>query len=273
MISLLDINQLYNEDCLECMKRINDKSIDMIFSDLPYSTTQNSWDCMVDLDKLWKQYKRIIKDNGVIALWGQAPFSHVLACSNIKQYRYEWIIEKTKATGHLNAKKMPMKAHENVLIFSDDIEKCDDAIETLQIFYKKLPTYNPQMTEGHTPVHFYTKHTDDGSCYGKTQIGISGGGSTQRYPRDVLKFAWDTQKSSLHPCQKPVDVCEYFIKTYTNVGDVVLDSTAGSMTTAVAALNTGRTYICIEKDKEIFDVGKNRVEECLNERKRTTENM
>lgn len=266
MVYLLDINQLYNEDCLECMKRIDDKSIDMIFTDLPYSTTQNSWGCMVDLDKLWEQYKRIIKDNGVIALWGQAPFSHMLACSNIKQYRYEWIIEKTKATGHLNAKRMPMKAHENVLIFSDNIEKCDDVIETLQIFYKKLPTYNPQMTEGHTPVHSYTKHTDDGSCYGKTKTGISGGGSTQRYPRDVLQFAWDTQKSNLHPCQKPVEACEYFIKTYTNQGDLVLDSTAGSMTTAISALNTGRNYICIEKDKEIFEVGKNRVMKYLSEK-------
>lgn len=168
------------------------------------------------------------------------------------------------STGHLNAKKMPMKAHENILVFSDDIDKCNDAIETLQIFYKKLPTYNPQMTEGHKPVHSYTKHTDDGSCYGKTRTGISGGGSTQRYPRDVLRFAWDTQKSNLHPCQKPVKVCEYFIKTYTDVGDVVLDNTAGSMTLAIAALNTGRNYICIEKDKEIFEVGKKRVEEHIN---------
>lgn len=165
-----------------------------------------------------------------------------LACSNEKLYRYEWIIEKTKATGHLNAKKMPMKAHENVLIF-----------------YKKLPTYNPQMTEGHTPVHSYTKHTTDGNCYGATKTGISGGGSTQRYPRDILQFKWDTQKSSLHQCQKPVEACEYFIKTYTNQGDLVLDSCAGSCTTAVAALNTGRNYICFEKDKDIFEVGSKRI--------------
>lgn len=109
--------KLYYGDCLEIMKEIEDKSIDMIFADLPYQTTQNSWDSMIDLDKLWIQYKRIIKDNGVIALWAQAPFSHKLACSNINQYRYEWVIEKTKATGHLNAKKMPMKAHEDILIF------------------------------------------------------------------------------------------------------------------------------------------------------------
>ena len=160
--------ELWQGDCLELMKDIPDKSVDMIFTDLPYSTTQNSWDCMINLDELWKQYKRIIKKNGCIALWAQAPFSHVLALSNLSQYRYEWIIEKTKATGHLNAKKMPMKAHENVMVFAD----LDESPETLQIFYDKLPTYNPQMTEGHTPVHSYTKHTTDGSCYGETKIGI-----------------------------------------------------------------------------------------------------
>lgn len=123
---------------------------------------------MIDLDCLWKQYKRIIKKNGCIALWAQAPFSHVLALSNIKQYRYEWVIEKTKGTGHLNAKKMPMKSHENVMIFSD----LDESPETIQIFYGKLPTYNPQMTDGHEPVHSYTKHTTDGSCYGDTKLAL-----------------------------------------------------------------------------------------------------
>ena len=169
---------LFCGDCLEILPQIPDKSIDMIFADLPYGTTHNEWDKPLDLDKLWKEYERIIKDNGCIALWAQSPFDKILACSNLKLFRYEWIIEKTKATGHLNAKKMPMKAHENVLIF-----------------YKQLPTYNPQMTDGHAPVHSYTKHTTDGSNYGKTKIGISGGGSTKRYPRDVLKFPWDTQKA------------------------------------------------------------------------------
>ena len=250
---------LWQGDCLELMCSIPDKSVDMIFSDLPYATTKNSWDCMINLDELWKQYKRVIKANGCIALWAQAPFSHVLALSNIKQYRYEWVIEKTKGTGHLNAKKMPMKAHENVLIFSES-EECP---ETVQIFYEKLPIYNPIMTNGHKPINKYTKHTTDGSCYGKTKVGINGGGSTQRYPRDVLMFKWDTQKSSLHPCQKPVEACEYFIKTYTNKGDIVLDSTAGSMTTGIAAIKTNRKVICIEKDKEIFEIGKNRIKKYL----------
>lgn len=247
--------QLLCGDCLEVMQTIPDKSIDMIFTDLPYNTTQNSWDCAIELEKLWKEYKRIIKKNGCIALWAQAPFSHILAMSNLKQYRYEWVIEKTKATGHLNAKKMPMKAHENLMIFSGEV----DAPETIQIFYEKLPTYNPQMTEGHTPVHSYTKHTSDGSNYGKTKVGISGGGNTTRYPRDVLRFQWDTQKLHLHPCQKPVEACAYFIKTYTNELDTVLDSCMGSGSCGEAARMLNRNFIGIEKDADIFKIAQNRL--------------
>ena len=241
---MLNLNQIYNEDCLSGMKQIPDGSIDFIFTDLPYGITNNSWDVLIPLDELWNEYERIIKDNGCIALWSQSPVDKMLACSNLKLYRYEWIIEKTKVTGHLNAKKMPMKAHENVLTF-----------------YKKLPVYHPQMTTGHPPVHPYTKHTTDGSNYGKTKIGISGGGSTERYPRDVLEFSWDTQKSKIHSTQKPVAACEYFIRTYTDPGDVVLDTCAGSATTAVAAMHTGRAYICFEKDPEIYEAGIKRIVE------------
>lgn len=242
-VNIKDI-KLFKGDCLEVMNDIKDESIDLIFTDLPYGTTQNSWDYMIPLDKLWKQYNRIIKPNGCIALFSQSPFDKILACSNLKDYRYEWIIEKTKATGHLNAKKMPMKAHENVLIF-----------------YKKLPTYNPQMTYGHSPVHNYTKHTTDGSNYGKTQVGISGGGSTKRYPRDVLQFKWDTQKSCLHPTQKPMKCCEYFIKTYTNEGDIVLDNCMGSGTSGVVAKKLHRKFIGIELEDEYFNIAKNRINE------------
>lgn len=139
-----------------------------------------------------------------------------------------------------------MKAHENVLIF-----------------YKQLPCYNPQMTTGHTPVHSYTKHTSDGTCYGETKIGISGGGSTLRYPRDVLKFQWDTQKSKLHPTQKPILACEYFIKTYTNQHDTVLDNCMGSGTCGVAALNLNRKFIGIELDKEYFEVAQKRIQKSI----------
>ena len=142
---------------------------------------------------------------------------------------------------------MPMKAHENILVF-----------------YKKLPTYNPQKTTGHTKVHSYTKHQDDGSNYGKTKIGISGGGSTERFPRDVQIFKSDKQKVSLHPTQKPVALLEYLIKTYTNENDVVLDCFMGSGSTGVAAINTNRKFIGIEKDENYFEIARNRIEEHLN---------
>ncbi|MCT11250.1 site-specific DNA-methyltransferase, partial [Listeria monocytogenes] len=176
---------------------------------------------MIDLEKLWIQYDRIIKENGAIILTAQTPFDKVLGASNIDNLRYEWIWEKTAATGHLNAKKMPLKAHENILVF-----------------YKKLPIYNPQKTVGHTAVHSYTKKQTDGSNYGRTKAGITGGGSTERYPRSVLTFKSDKQKSSLHPTQKPVALFEYLIKTYTNEGGLVLYNCMGSGTTAIACLNT-----------------------------------
>jgi site-specific DNA-methyltransferase (adenine-specific) len=234
---LLEVNKVYNTDCLseEGLILVDDKSIDLILCDLPYGTTQNKWDSIIPLDQLWSHYKRVIKDNGVILLTSQTPFDKILGCSNLDWLRYEWIWEKTAATGHLNAKKMPMKAHENILVF-----------------YKNLPTYNPQKTTGHTPVHSYTKHQDDGSNYGVTKIGISGGGSTERYPRSVIKFSTDKQKEALHPTQKPVDLFRYLIRTYSNENDLVLDNASGSGTTAVACIKENRKYICIEKEYEFW---------------------
>lgn len=230
-------------DCLEIMSKIPDKSIQLILCDLPYGTTaRNEWDIIIPMDQLWKHYNRILKDNGVVALWSQMPFSAYLIMSNPNMFRYEWIIEKTKGTGFLNAKKMPLKTHENVLIF-----------------YKTLPIYNPQKTIGHKPVHSYIKHTDDGSNYGKSKIGISGGGNTDRYPRDVLTFKWDTQKSKLHPTQKPIAANEYFIKTYTNENDTVLDNCMGSGTVGCACRNLNRNFIGIEKNEEYFNIAKQRI--------------
>lgn len=217
------------------MERLPDKSIDMILCDLPYGTTANKWDSVVPLEQLWIQYERIIKDRGAIVLSAQTPFDKILGVSNLKLLRYEWIWEKTTATGHLNAKKMPMKAHENFLVF-----------------YKKLPTYNPQMTTGHRPVNSYTKHQDDGSNYGKTAVGISGGGSTVRYPRSVQTFKTDKQKVAIHPTQKPVALFEYFIRTYNNEGDTVLDNCIGSGTTAIACINTNRKFIGFENDDNYY---------------------
>jgi site-specific DNA-methyltransferase (adenine-specific) len=231
-------------DCIEGMKLIPDGSIDMILCDLPYGTTQNRWDSVIPIVPLWEQYERIIKPNGAIVLTAQPPFDKVLGASNLKLLRYEWIWEKSLATGHLNAKRMPMKAHENVLVF-----------------YKNMPKYNPQKTTGHSPVHSYTKHHDDGSNYGKTKTGISGGGSTERYPRSVIKFPSDKQREALHPTQKPVALFEYLIRTYTNPGEVVLDNCIGSGTTAIAAINTGRQWIGFETDEKYVRIANERIAE------------
>ena len=225
----------------DIMPTLPSKSVRMIFADFPYGTTKCSWDSLVDLDIFWKEANRILLDDGVVVCTAQFPFTAILAMSNMKNLRYEWIWEKTAATGHLNAKKMPMKAHENVLVF-----------------YNKLPIYNPQKTENHKPVNSYTKHTTDGEIYGKVKLGISGGGNTDRYPRDVLKFSSDKQKSKLHPTQKPYKLLEYFIKTYTNEGDIVLDPCRGSNTTGVVCDDLKREFWGIENDPEYFEIGVNR---------------
>lgn len=234
-------------DCLERMKEIPDGSVDMVLVDLPFGTTQNSWDSVVDMELMWNEVNRVCKPNAAKLFFAQTPFDKVLGYSNLKQLKYEWVWEKTTTTGHLNAKKMPMKAHENILVF-----------------YDKLPTYNPQKTTGHKPANSYTKHQDDGTNYGSTQVGISGGGQTDRYPRSVQVFKTDKQKVSLHPTQKPVSLLEYLIKTYTNEGEVVLDFTFGSCSTGVACLNTNRKFIGIEMDEKYFNIGVKRLEETDN---------
>lgn len=246
---------LMKGDCLERMKEIESGSVDMILADPPYGTTQCKWDSVIPLAPMWEQLKRIIKPNGAIVLMAQTPFDKVLGASNLPMLKYEWIWEKTAATGHLNAKKAPMKAHENALVFSDDPE----THENMLVFYGKQPTYNPHMTHGHEPTNSFTKSDDaDGECYGKT-VSVSGGGSTSRYPRSVQIFKSDKQKLSLHPTQKPVALMEYLIKTYTNEGETVLDFTAGSGTTGVAARNLNRKFIGIEMDEHYFEVAKGRI--------------
>lgn len=234
--------QLLYEDCLDALKDIEDESIDMIFADPPYGTTNGSWDIPIDSSLLFDQIRRVIKKNGACLLWSQMPFTADLVVAGRDMFRYEWIVEKTKPTGFLNARKMPMKSHENVLVF-----------------YKNLPTYNPQKTTGHKPVNSFTKHTKNGDLYGDSKPGISGGGQTDRFPRDVLKFKWDTQKSKLHPTQKPLAALEYFIKTYTNEGDTVLDMCMGSGSTGVAALNLNRKFIGIEKDLGFYNTALSRI--------------
>ncbi|AKJ41766.1 DNA-methyltransferase [Pragia fontium] len=237
------IHNLMQGDCLELMRDIPSASADLILTDLPYGTTQCKWDAVIPFEPMWEQYNRIIKPAGVIALNAAAPFDKALANSNIKDFRYEWIWEKSNATGYLNAKKMPLKAHENVLIF-----------------YRQLPTYNPQKTTGHKR-KTAVKRVGKAEVYGKQIFNEIHYDSTDRYPRSVLKFASDKQVSSLHPTQKPVALAEYFIKTYTNPGQIVLDSCMGSGTTGIACMNTERQFIGIEIDEHYFDISSNRISE------------
>ena len=225
-------------DCLEIMKDIPDKSIDMILCDLPYGTTKNKWDSVIDLNELWTGYERIIKDNGAIILFSQMPFTAELTHSNLKLFKYEWIWEKDNSTGFLNAKKMPLKIHENILVF-----------------YKKLPTYNPQMRTGFKP--YKCKQGRHSTNYGAYEQGHITESNGERYPIDIIEFKKD---SGLHPTQKPVALLEYLIKTYTNEGDVVLDNCMGSGSTGVACVNTNRDFIGIEKDEKYFNIAKERIE-------------
>lgn len=228
-------------DCLVRMKEIPDGSVDMILTDPPYGTTKCKWDSVIPLELMWEQIRRIVKPSGAILLMAQTPFDKVLGASNLKMLRYEWIWEKPTATGHLNANKMPMKAHENILVF-----------------YSKLPKYMPQKTTGHSPVNNYTKRHGDGECYGNT-VEVSGGGNTDRHPRSVQVFKSDKQLTKLHPTQKPLALMEYFINTYSNKGETVLDFSMGSGTTGLAAKKLKRSFIGIELDENYFKTAKERI--------------
>lgn len=232
-------------DCLELMRGIPDGRVDLLFTDLPYGTTRCSWDSPINLEEFWKEAKRVTKDNGAVALFAQTPFDKVLGCSNISQLRYEWIWEKNQATGHLNAKKMPMKAHENILIF-----------------YGRAPTYNPQMTHGHErkiSSAASKRNCKTGDCYGA--YGATDYDSTDRYPRSVLKGPTDKQTCALHPTQKPVWLCETIVATYTNPGETVLDCCMGSGSIGVACLKQGRNYIGFDSDEHWFRIAKQRLAE------------
>lgn len=233
-------HRLINSNFLE----VEGLQCDMVLTDLPYGTTNAQWDSVVDLEAMWKWLGVIREPRTPVLLFAQSPFDKVLGCSNIKELKYEWIWEKTAATGHLNAKKMPMKAHENILTF-----------------YGKLPVYNPQKTTGHNPVNnFYTRSS--GELYNNISEKSSGGGQTDRYPRDVLKYASDKQKLNIHSTQKPIELLRYLIRTYTNEGDTVLDFTSGSMSIVVACYLEGRNSICIEMDEIQFEKSVSWVKGC-----------
>lgn len=238
LLGEIELNRIYQRDCIEGMAMIPDKSVDMVLCDLPYGTTRNKWDSIIPLESLWEQYERIIKDNGVFVLTAQTPFDKVLGASNLKLLRYEWIWQKTEATGFLNAKKMPLKNHENILVF-----------------YKKSPTYNPQYTEGKP--YTYKKDNISSSNYGNskgTDLIVNEG---KRHPLTIQTFKKD---KGLHPTQKPVALFEYLIRTYTDEEDIVLDNCMGSGTTAVAAAKAGRNFIGFELEKEYVRIANQRLE-------------
>lgn len=240
--------KLIHGDCLEEMDKLITENIkvDAIITDLPYGTTQCKWDIAIPFNDMWERIKLLRKINTPILLFGAEPFSSALRMSNIKEYKYDWVWIKNKKTGFLNAKKQPLRQY-----------------ETISVFYEKQPLYIPQKSKGHKPVNSFTKHTSDGETLGKTKKGFSGGGSTERYPSNVLYFPVVNNDNSggnkYHPNQKPVELIEYFIKTYTKKSDIILDFTAGSFTTAEACNNLKRDCICIEKDKECFDIGVKRI--------------
>lgn len=231
------INQILNGDCLELMKDIPDKSIDLILTDLPYGTTKCQWDQIIPFDKLWKQYERIIKDNGAIILTASQPFTTDLIMSNRKLFRYEIIWDKTKSGNFALANKQPLKSHENTCVF-----------------YKKQPIYNPQKEiRGNIRKKGGGKPSDN---FGITPT-ISF--NNEYFPKSIIQFSTGSRKEHFHTTQKPVALFEYLIKTYTNEGMTVLDNCSGSGTNAIACINTNRNYICIEKDKTYFDLSIERV--------------
>lgn len=219
----------YLGDCFDVMATLEAGTVDMVLCDLPYGTTQNKWDSVLPLNALWADYWRLLKSNGPAVLTAQCPFDKALGASCLQHLKYEWIWRKTRATGHLNCKIQPMKAHENILVF-----------------YQEQAGYVPQMTPG-------KKYAVRGGASKKDNYGdfstARENDGLLRYPNSILEYGVDT---GLHPTQKPVALFEYLIRTYTNPGELVLDNTAGSGTTAIAAIQSGRRWVCIERDPEYF---------------------
>lgn len=222
-------------DCLDVMRTIPAASVDMILCDLPYGTTQNKWDSVIPFEPLWSEYWRISKPNAAVVLTAQCPFDKVLGCSQLQFLKYEWIWKKSRPTGHMNAKKQPLKDHENVLVF-----------------YQEQCIYNPQMTIGKpNHVNRIPRTKTDSANYGQ-QYELVESVTDQKYPKTVQSFTVLSPTDVVHPTQKPVALFEYMIRTYTNEGDTVLDNCLGSGTTAIAAENTGRRWIGIERDPGYF---------------------
>lgn len=230
---------LYLGNCLDILKEVEDNSVNMVLCDLPYGTTACSWDSIIPLEPLWEQYNRICKENAAMVFTAAQPFTTILAASNIKNFKYEWIWEKPQGTNPMNAKVMPLKSHENILVF-----------------YRKKPIYNPQMWFS-TPYSGFSSETSKiGEVYNKAKSKHRDNPEGSRYPKTILKFK---QEKGLHPTQKPVELMRYLIRTYSNKNDVILDNTMGSGTTGVACVLENRKFIGIEKDEKYFKVAQDRI--------------
>ena len=246
---MLKMNRIYLGDCLEVMKTIKDKSIDAIITDPPYGTTACKWDSVIPFDLMWEQLNRIIKPNGAIVLFGSEPFSSALRMSNIKNYKYDWIWEKSRPSNPMLSKKQPLRY-----------------VEIISVFYKKQCTYNPQMTDDKKDKRIRVGKSYNVRCgvTEKTKSYVSNDHRPSRkYPKNIQKFNrnWSPQQQ-LHPTQKPIALMEYLIKTYTNENETVLDFTMGSGTTMVACKKLNRNGIGIEKEKKYYDISVKRLKEC-----------
>ena len=249
---MIELDKIYNEDCMEGMKRIPDGSVDAVICDLPYGTTNCAWDEVLPFNRLWEQYWRMLKPSGAVLLFGQEPFASRCRLST-PYFRYDWIWRKTMGAGFLNAMKMPLRIH-----------------EVIMVFYQKLPTYNPQFTQGKPYKMHHDTFTQNYGAQKKT-VTISDG---RRYPVDVLDFQGENNylpkngiSNTIHPTQKPVDLLRYLVLTYTNEGDTVLDNCMGSGTTAIACIREKRHFIGFELNKEYYDKARIRVD---NERRQLT---
>lgn len=233
--------KLLQGDCLELMKDIPDGSVDMILCDLPYGTTACKWDSIIPFEPLWEQYNRIIKDNGAIVLFGAEPFSSKLRMSNINSYKYDWVWDKTRVSGHLLVKKRPLMC-----------------TEYISVFYRKQSVYNPQMRDREKPRRTVNRGSE---IWGNKHKVFKGEILSKKYPINLITFSKsDMRVNSYHPTQKPVSLLEYLIKTYTNEGETVLDNCMGSGSTGVACKNTNRDFIGIELDEKYFNIAKGRIE-------------
>ena len=247
---------LMKGDCLERMKEIPDGSVDLILTDPPFGTTQNKWDSVINLEAMWKEVWRVLKPNGACVLFSAQPYTSVLVASQIKYYKYEWVWVKNLKTGNLNARRMPMGGH-----------------ETLQVFYKKPPAYNPQKRKRTTEVKSGNKFNSKTSNYGTQKEEYLDRQSDEINPDTVLLQFKCVHNSSgkVHPTQKPVDLLEYLIKTYTQENETVLDFTFGSGSTGVACVNTNRNFVGVELDENYFNIAEKRIQDALNSKEKNDE--